>query len=414
MRIEVYDMTFIPRTGSFDGMKSLNKSTILNMIRLKGPISRAQIAKLTKLTPPTVGTIVGELLDESIVIEKTGTSKTQGGRKPLMLTINSSAFYVIGVYAAAEVINTIITTLDGEIVYSYEQEITKPPPKIEFLQMLKDSIQHLIAHTQVEIESIMGIGVGVHGLVNPNEGIVVFSPHLNLENIQIKEELEQTFNIAVFVENDVRTLALAESWYGEGKNVSNYICLSVGLGIGSGMVIDGRIYNGIYNTAGEIGHTIVDVNGPRCSCGNYGCLEAYASENALLERIKKGIRLGRNSTLSESINSDNHQLTIEMVLDAANQGDLLTLEILEETGRVLGIAIANFNNLFTPSKVILEGRIFQAGDVILSPLKQMVKKSSLRTSPGEEIIVCSKMGKKGMVIGAITLVLRQVFKDQQV
>jgi predicted NBD/HSP70 family sugar kinase len=402
-------MTFIPQTGSFEGMKSLNKSTVLNVIRLKGPISRADIAKITKLTPPTVGTIVGELLEANLLKTETGIAKTQGGRKPFLLSINSSAFYVIGVYAAAEVIHTVSATLDGEITYSYELKITESPSKEEFLNMMKNSISHVIESTNTSPEQVIGIGVGMHGLVDPDQGLSVFAPHLNLENIPIKEVLEQEFDLPVLVENDVRTLSLAESWYGEGQEISNFICLSIGLGVGSAIVINNEMYTGPTNTAGEIGHTIVDVNGPRCSCGNYGCLEAYASEHAIIDSIKKGIRLGKDTIINQWIDGDDSQLTLEMIFQAAEQGDYLALEKIEETGRFLGIAIANLNNILTPSKVILEGRIFELGDIILTPLIQMANKGSLRRSLDADSIVCSNLGKKGMVIGAFTLVLRKLF-----
>ncbi|MDQ0257237.1 glucokinase-like ROK family protein [Evansella vedderi] len=403
-------MTFIPQTGSFEGMKSLNKSAILNLIRLKGPISRAEIAKITKLTPPTVGSIVGELLENNMLVEEAGQGKAQGGRKPIMLSINTSAFYVIGVYAAAEVINTVIATIGGEIVSSYENKLNIKPSKEEFLDMMKSGVREVIRSKRMKRDSILGIGVAMHGLVDPEKGSSVFAPHLHLEHIPIKDCLEEEFEIPVLVENDVRTLALAESWYGEGQGNSNFICLSVGLGVGSGIVINNEIYSGLYHSAGEVGHTIVDVNGPRCTCGNYGCLEAYASEFAILNRIKKGIRMGRDTVINRWIDGDDSKLTIEMVFRAAEEQDPLALEILEDSGRYLGIAIANIINIITPSKVILEGRIFEAGgDTILTPLKQMVKKSSLRNSPGEVSIVCSKLGKKGMVMGAFTLVLRKMF-----
>lgn len=403
-------MTYTPQTGSFEGMKSLNKSAILNLIRLQGPISRAEIAKITKLTPPTVGSIVGELLENNLLVEEAGEGKAQGGRKPIMLSINSSVFYVIGVYAAAEVIHTVIATIGGEICHNYTKEIVTPPSKEEFLQMMHQCVYEVIKQDNIKREAIIGIGVGMHGLVDPEKGLSVFAPHLNLEHIPIKTSLEQEFDIPVLVENDVRTLALAESWYGQGKDTQNFICLSVGLGVGSGIVLNNEIYSGLYNSAGEVGHTIVDVNGPRCRCGNFGCLEAYASELAILDRITKGIRLGRNTIINEYINNDDSKLTIETVFKAAKQNDPLTLEVLEDTGRYLGIAIANIVNIITPSKVVLEGRIFEmGGDIILTPLRHMVKKCSLRNSPGEVIIECSELGKQGMVIGAFTLVLQKLF-----
>lgn len=407
-------MTFIPKTGSFEGMKSLNKTAILNLVRLQGPISRAQIAKITKLTPPTVSSIVNELLEEGILKEEADLGVSNGGRKPIMLTINASKFYVIGVYGAAEIINTVIATLDGQIKYEFSEKLDTPPPKEKFLSLIKESIYHVIHKEGAKKEAVVGIGLAMHGLVDPREGIAVFAPHLNLENIPLKQSLEEEFGIAVFVENDVRALTLAESWYGHGQNTENFICLSVGLGVGSGMVINNQIYYGPYFAAGEVGHTIVDVTGPRCHCGNHGCLEVYSSEDAILNQIKKGMRMGRNTILNDWISGDESRLTMELVFKAAEEGDSHAIGVLKDAGRYLGIAIANIINIITPSKVILEGRIFNAGELILDPLKKMVEKSSLRNSQGKVSIVTSDLGKKGMVTGAFTLVLRNIFTPESV
>lgn len=376
----------------------------MNIIRTQGPISRADIAKLTKLTPPTVGSIVAELHQANFIKEETGAAKSQGGRKPIMLSLDTSNYFIIGLYGAAEVITTVVSNLDGEIIYSHNQEVFTSPSQEEFLTMLKECIQSTLRTNSLQYSSIVGIGVAMHGLVDPEEGIALFAPHLNLTQIPIKESLEDTFSIPVLVENDVRALTLAESWYGKGKDVSDFICISVGRGIGSGIVLNHKIYTGKYNSAGEIGHTIVDVNGPRCKCGNYGCLEAFSSESAILEKLKRGIRFGRETILSET------NLSIDSVFQAAEKGDSLAQEALEESGRYLGLAIANLINIFTPSKVILEGKLFEAGDLILAPIRAMVDRSTLKSSPGSEAIEPSDLGKKGMAIGACTLVLRSIFK----
>ncbi len=255
-----------------------------------------------------------------------------------MLMIHSSAFYVIGVYAAAEVIGTVLATLDGQIIEDDELPLSAPPLKEQFLQMMKERIRLVIKQSRAEIDSLIGIGVAMHGLVDPQNGVAVFAPHLNLESIPIKDELEQEFNIPALVENDVRTLALAESWYGEGQGIANFVCISVGLGVGSGIVLNDEVYSGMFHTAGELGHTVIDINGPRCRCGNYGCLEAYVSESAILSRVQKAIRLGKETLITAWLDGDSHLLTIEMIFTAAEQGDQLALEVLEDAGRYLGIA----------------------------------------------------------------------------
>jgi len=397
-------MIYSLNIGSFEGMKSQNQSTILNLIRLKEPISRAEIAKLTKLTKPTVGALVSELAERNLITEEKSDTAVAGGRKPIMLRINYSAYYVVGVYAAAEVIRVILTTMDGRMVFDYKKDITELPSKEEFIEMIKSSISYVMEETNVEKNQILGIGFAMHGLVDPDNGIAIFSPHLHLEDIHLKEILEKEFSIPVIVENDVRALAIGESWFGQGQEISDFICISVGRGIGSGIVINNEIYKSSFNTAGEIGHTIVNINGPRCQCGNHGCLEAYASEIAIIDRARRKLQEKTDSVMTEN------ELSIPVIFRAAKEGDELAKKILVDSGESLGIATANLINILKPTKIILEGSIFEEGDILLSRVRDMVQKYTIRSSKEEVSIVCSELGKKGMVLGAVALVLREMFK----
>ncbi|WP_444684439.1 ROK family transcriptional regulator [Alkalicoccus luteus] len=389
-------------------MKSMNRSTVLNIVRLEGPISRADIAKRTKLTPPTVGTIVQELKEEGILLEEQGIGKVQGGRKPLMLTVNAEAYYAVGVYAAAEVVHTVVADLDGEIISEQKEAVRTVPTMNEFLSLLTTSVENVIQSAAIDSDKIIGIGVAMHGLINTDTGTALFSPHLQLRNIPIKSHLEAKLHLPVLVENDVRTLTLAESWFGQGKDASHYLCVSVGLGIGSGIVLDNTIYHGPVHSAGEIGHTVVEINGPKCRCGNYGCLEAFASETAIINQVTRQLRLGKSSSLQDKSGSD--ELTMADIYEAAADGDALTAEILADAGRYLGIAIANITNMMSFTKVIVEGDLFQVGNVILSPLRETVEKRTIQADLQGSDITVSKLGKKGMVIGAFTLAIDQLFQ----
>ncbi|MDN3017287.1 ROK family transcriptional regulator [Paenibacillus sp. BSR1-1] len=407
-------MSFDTKTGSFERMKLLNQSTVLNMIRLREPISRAEIAKLTKLTPPTVSSLVSELIEKNLITEEQSTSSTSGGRKPIMLRINYSAHYIIGVYAAAEVIRVILTTMDGNIVSDFSKDITELPSKVEFMSMIIETIHQILRHTNVEKDLILGIGFAMHGLVDPDKGIAIFSPHLHLENIPIKDTLENEFDIPVIVENDVRALAKAESWFGQGQGVSDFISLSVGRGIGSGIYINNEIYKSSFNTAGEIGHTILDVNGPKCQCGNNGCLEAYASESAILNRVKAELRNHSDSLLHEWLKDRIDELDLKMIFKAAREDDFFAKLVLEEAGQSLGLAAANMINILKPAKLIVEGSIFEAGDFVLAPLKKSIEKYTFKSSNEDISVVCSNLGKTGMVLGAVTLVLQKMFKTDEI
>ncbi|MGC7872951.1 ROK family protein [Desulfosporosinus sp. SYSU MS00001] len=394
--------------GSFQGMKSLNKSTILNVVRQYGPISRARIAKLTKLTPPTVTNLVSELIESKLVIEGT-LGESTGGRKPILLRINSSAFYVIGVYAGAKRLKAVTANLDGKIIEEFETRYAANQTREQFLQTLEKAVQNVIDKTHQQKESFLGIGVGMHGLVDPEQGLSLFAPHLNLRNLPIKSFLENRFQLPVEVENDVRAQALGESWFGKGVGIQNFICVHIGTGVGAGIIIDNKLYRGSSFTAGEIGHTTIDSNGPKCSCGNYGCLETLVGGAALARRAQQAIRLGKESILEEWVHGDLDEISAEMLCKAAQNGDPVAAEVLGDTGRYLGIGLANLINILNPALIILSGGVSRAEHYLLNPLIDTLEKRAL-TKPANTVkIAISELGKNSIPIGAFTLVLYKLF-----
>ncbi|MFC7442367.1 ROK family transcriptional regulator [Laceyella putida] len=396
------------QTGSFQWMKSLNKSTILNMVRLHGPISRAEIAKLTKLTPPTVTNIVSELLQDGLIVES-NLGESTGGRKPIMLRINASRFYVIGIYAREGRLDAAVAHLDGKMIHQCARELPTKVDQTDFLESLKALANEALALAQADGQPVLGIGVGMHGLVNPLQGESVFAPHLHLKHVPIKAVLEEACQLPVEVENDVRAMALAESWFGQGREHANFITVHIGSGIGAGIVLDNELYHGVSFAAGEIGHTTIDVNGPLCRCGNVGCLEALAAEPALVTRARAAIEAGRASLLSEMVQGELTRLTEEHLYMAINQGDELAKEIFADAGQSLGIGLANLINTFNPLRIIINGSLTRAGAYLIEPLLDTVQKRTLDASADHLSIVVSDLGKQAALIGAYTLALRKIF-----
>lgn len=389
-------------------MKSLNKSAILNVVREQGLISRAEIAKLTKLTPPTVTNLVGELIDTKLVIE-TDLGESTGGRKPILLSINSSAFHVVGVYAGPKKVKVVAATLDGNVITQDEAKYEVNPTPEQFLKTLADVIEKVIGGAHPKMESILGIGVGMHGLVDSEQGISIFAPHLNFRNIPIKEYLEHKFNLPVEVENDIRAQAIGESWFGQGKCVSNFILFRVGTGVGAGIILDHQLYRGTSYTAGEIGHTTIDINGPKCSCGNYGCLETMVGGAALAGRAQQAIRLGKKSILEEMCDGDIELIDGKMLYLAAIKEDQVAVDVLEDTGRYLGIGIANLINILNPSLIILSGGVLGSADFLMDSLRKTVERRALAKPAQAVSIVLSELGENAIAIGALTLLLKKIF-----
>jgi N-acetylglucosamine repressor len=394
--------------GSFQGMKSLNKSVILNVIRQHGLISRAQIAKRTKLTPPTVTNLVGELISAKLVVE-TDLGESTGGRKPILLSINSSAFHVIGVYAGSKKIKAVAATLDGNVVTQVEAKYVVDPTGEQFLETLEEVVRKVIKEMSTEKESIIGIGVGMHGLVDSEQGVLIFAPHLNLRDISIKAYLEQKFQLPVEVENDIGAQAVGESWFGQGKGVPNFILFRVGTGVGAGIILDNQLYRGTSFTAGEIGHTTIDINGPICRCGNYGCLETLVGGASLTVRAQQALRSGKKSILKDMVEGNLELIDGKILFLAASQKDQVAMDVLEGTGYYLGIGIANLINTLNPSLIILSGGVFGAADFIMGSLRKTVEKRVLAKSAHAVSIVISELGENAIAIGAFTLVLKKMF-----
>lgn len=383
-------------------MKSLNKTLILNVIRTEGPISRAAIAKRTHLTPPTVTNIVGELIQSGLVIERT-LGESKGGRKPILLTINTSAFQVIGVDVGIKQIKIVATDLNAQVIEILKKDISAPLTEEAFVALLKDGIHSIMNRPRIKKGTIMGIGVGMHGLVDPDKGVSIFAPNLHLRHMPLRDQLEDAFGVPVEVDNDVRVMALGESWFGHGQGFENFVCLNVGHGVGAGIILDHKLYRGTSFTAGEVGHTTVDPTGPKCSCGNDGCLQTLVSGPAIAARAQEHIRSGKESILSGD------DLTGEDVFAAALNEDVLAQEVLQETGRYLGIGIANMINTLNPARVIIGGGVANAARFIMEPLRETVTSRALENPVRATSIVTAKLGENATAIGAVTLVLHNLF-----
>ncbi len=394
--------------GSFQWMKTLNKSIILNKIRTSGPISRAQIAKDTKLTPPTVSSIVKELIEQGIVRESAqGTS--QGGRKPTMLVINRTEFYIIGIDAGPRTVKFVLADLSGGLK---EEKITPIDSTItshKFIEVLITGVKSLLLARKGLVGKIVGIGVAMHGVVKVEDGVSEFAPNLDLRDVAIKEELEKTFDYEVKVENDARAMALGEAWFGDSEGVKSMLALNIGSGIGAGLMIDGKLYHGEYDLAGEIGHMTLDLHGEKCTCGNNGCLQTVASGPAIEKRARRLLDEGRMSGLASLMDDKEDQVSGELVYQAAVQGDKDSKAILEETGTYIGIGLTNLIHVINPSKIVIGGGVSNAGDIILKPIKETIKARALTAEAKQTEITISPLRGNATVLGAVALVLTELF-----
>ena len=392
------------------GIKKNNRKRILRLIWERGSISRADTAKKLVLTPATVSSNVAELVKQKFVrMERTGDSS--GGRKPIILEIDDSTLFCIGVCVKKTEVVTALVGLKGSV--SLKNRISYPMPLADetILKTITDSIKNILDNIDLQKIKILGIGIGMHGIVDFEKGVSIFAPAFNWHGINIKKLMTDTFHFPVIVDNDVRVMVLAELWFGKWRNLKNFIFLSLGSGVGGGILLNGKVFRGNHFAAGEFGHIRVNEHGSRCICGNYGCLDTVASEKGLIDDVIERIHLGYSTIITDSISDGNlEHLTFDTILEAADKNDALAIAAFRKLGMYVGTALAGIVNIFNPEAVIIGGSISQAWNYIEIPILESVSKQSMKECNQGVHILRSSFNKPSGEIGAATLIIDSLFQ----
>lgn len=376
-----------------DTIRNINRQIVLNYVRERAPISRAEIAQETALQRSTISLIVDELKSQGLIEEFEGEST--GGRPPTLLQLRAADAIAIGVDISTKY--TIVATSDlAGRVLEQEQFLTDPSSKIT-LDKIIDSARELIKKG-IDIE---GIGISLPGLVDSETGNALFIPRFKWRDWPLAEELRVATGLPVKVDNDANAMALAELWFGrpEIREVRDFIMILVEEGLGTGIVFDGQVYHGVVGAAGEFGHMIIGTNAPvACASGSRECWEAFASERAALARYAD---LG---------GSDAHtDLDFTEIMDRALNGETAAKAALLETARFLGIGIANLIKGLSPEAVIVGGQIARVWPLIAEALKSAVDENSICVGLPSATIIASTLGANPRLMGALSLVLASKF-----
>src|SRR6202022_5027039 len=247
--------------GSRDLMRDLNTNLVVNLIKTEGSISRAELARQTKLSPATISGIVGRLVRLRIVSEAAvGSSRL--GRPPVLLRLNERAGYVLGIKLKEEGLTTVITDLGARVVYSSESAASLVGDPTAAIKAIEQAVRQALQESRIGRKTVLGVGIGLGGVTDASQGIVRYSHILNWRDVALGEPLRRTLKMPVWVDNDVNCLAVAEKWFGAGVGLKHFLTVTVGRGVGLGIVVNGEIYRGAYGAAGEFGHTIVAPDGP--------------------------------------------------------------------------------------------------------------------------------------------------------
>ena len=312
--------------------------------------------------------------------------------------------YRIGVDVGGTNIKIALVDFEGKIVYS-----NTTPTRAELgyeagVNSIKQAIRDLMTETNASAESIEAIGFGLPGQIDYKEGIVKNLPNIpGWINIPLAKMIEDEFSIPTRLDNDVRCAALGELNFGAGQGCENLICITVGTGIGSGIVLNGKLVRGASNAAGEIGHIKLSIDeGPLCGCGDYGCFEAYASGPAIVTLAKEYISGGKSAKYKEM--ASDGIITPYIVAQAALQGDAVSIQIFKQIGKIIGVGLASVVNLLNPEKIIIGGGVADAGEILLEPIRRTITDRAMPIQSSTVKVVPAQLANTAGVIGASLLI----------
>ncbi|WP_410512797.1 ROK family protein [Paenibacillus sp. BR2-3] len=390
------------RKGNMGLVKELNRSIVIQQIRKYGPVSRTDLSARTELGLSTITYIVDELLAENLIRE-VGTASSSSGRRRVLLQFNSGSYLIVGVKIEEHCIEFCCSDLSGAIMEKSKMDFSTLPTESDIVnELMIQSIRKLTEPFLRKGMECLGIGIAGSGLIDKAGLKVVSSPFLSWENLEFTK-IREAFGVPVYLDNDANVFALAENWVGVGKNYSSYIVITVGPGIGSGIVMDHLLYTGECGNAGEFGHTVIDRNGRECYCGQRGCLELYSSDKYILSEAHQEVIYGNGSTRLRHL----EVITPEDIYRLAGEGDDYSRQILKAQGVNLGIGIRNLINLFNPQAIILGGEGLGGGEYLVEGIQSQLGNSKFRQRFAFHL---SGLGEDAWLIGACALVESVVFK----
>lgn len=382
------------RAGSnLTKIRAENLSVVLEALRKLQPISRAELAEATRLTPATISYLADELLELGLIEEAKATSK-QVGRRPTLLSLRGQAGNVVGLEVSRSMIRGLLTDLSGKVL-----------KRMELAHRLEGGVQETLAQIHKVIGTLLegerppvGIGVGIPGPVDTARGVVLEPPNFvrGWKNVALGPLLAQRWGVPVWLDDDAKTAALGERWYGAGVNVENLLYVSLRSGVGAGLIVRDRLYRGTHELAGEIGHTTINIDGPECACGNRGCAENYISVPAI-------VGYAREQGLLVSDPQSIHNLAL--------LEDPAARQVKERTFHYLSAVLVNAVNHYDPDLIILGGTLVRAWPDLCLEVSKKVRGRSFGFLSKDVRIVSAQLGEHSSALGAVAQVIEQVVRN---
>jgi len=397
--------------GNSKFVKKLNRMRIVNMIKDYEPISRQQLAEQTGLTPSAITGIIRELIDMNFVKE-IGLGESHGGRKPVKLKFNCKAGYVLGIEMTHHETVFAIADLKNQPrkVQSLAIEMAVPQTGVP---LLVTEIKRIINQEEHSKMNFMAVGIAFPGMLYVNQGIIKRAINLGPEwnDYPLQEVLEAELGIPVVIENNAKAAALAEKWFGDGTAYENLAYINMGEGISTGILVEGSILQGARGYAGQIGHMVLDENGPLCNCGNRGCLEAICACPALIRKVKTELPLIDKGDPLVTIWQEKGNIVFADIVQAGAVDGSYAQALFRQVGKNMGLVIINMINLYNPEGVFIGGKMAAAGDLFIEVVKEIVSTRALPEVANSTVIAISSLGADTGAIGACALVLKELLQS---
>jgi len=406
--------------ASFSGsnhqsVRRSNRAAIFRALHALAPVARVDLARESGLNPGTVTNIVEELLDSGLVRETDRAPdhvpvRPRVGRRPVYLEIDPDARFAIGVDLARNAVSAAVVNLEGATIASVRE-----PTGALVSDTLIEQVRHVVRQLLDGLgpgqrERVVGAGIGAPGALSIRSGRFLPPPSYGDWNeIDLRHEIERAIGMPTTIDNNANTATLAELWFGAGSGMRNFVLLNLGTGVGAGLVLDGDLYRGEHDLAAEIGHVSIAMDGARCACGNSGCLEMYVSVPRVLAATRAAVETGEPTVLRQPSRSSVGEVTLDDLFAAAAAGDSLAMRVIGDVARFLAAGIVNIINTLDPEVVFIGRELAAAGDLLLEPVRQEVRRRVLPILRPTVRIEAATLAN-APVVGAGVLALQEFYE----
>lgn len=399
-----------PRTGDQALVREINLSLIMNQLQEHAPISRATLAEITGLNKTTVSSLISELVDQQYV-HQVGLDTSGVGRPAVLYELNPQAGCIIGAEIGVDFISVIRTNFAAEIMWQHKEHTDSSQGQQAIIERTLALLHQAVDEREPWCSQILGLAVGVPGLVDYHTGNLIFAPNLMWRDVPLGDMLRADFDIPVYVDNEANMAVLGEHYFGAAQGYNDVLYVSVGVGLGGGIVRGGAVFRGKAGFAGEFGHMTIQPNGRPCNCGSRGCWETVVSQSALFRYVRQAAASGRTTILTQKIGENLSGLTVPLIVEAADRGDKVSLDALARLAHYLGMGIASLSNAVDPELIVFGGILSTASAYLLPIVEQELSEHAISYPTNPTKVVLARHGSDACVMGGIATVYQSTLSQ---